>query len=288
MADRNRFTALVLAGSRGSADPVAQAAGVPHKALAPVGGVAMLGRVLDALAASPAVCRIVVQTNEPAIVTGLPALRHAVEAGTIEILPTEASPARSVSAAIARLAGELPVLVTTADHALLTPAMVEQFCADAADPSRGVGAGGGCDIAVGLAPASNVLARYPGALRTFYKLGAERYSGCNLFALLTVDARRAIDFWVRLEQHRKKPWRLIAAIGIRPLLLYLAGRLDLARAMAELSRIVGVRGKAVLMEAPEAPIDVDKPEDLVLAEKILAARSSSHPALRADLTGRER
>jgi hypothetical protein len=45
--------------------------------------------------------------------------------------------------------------------------------------------------------------------------------------------------------------------------------------MAELSRIVGVRGKAVLMEAPEAPIDVDKPEDLVLAEKILASFTSS-------------
>jgi GTP:adenosylcobinamide-phosphate guanylyltransferase len=278
MAER-RFVALVLAGSRGPGDPVAQAAGVPHKALAPVAGMPMLQRVLDVLRASPSIRRIAVQTNEPAIVAGLPALRRAVDGGTIEILPTEASPARSVSAAIARLSGELPVLVTTADHALLTPAMVEQFCRDAADPAAGIGpsggpGGGSCDIAVGLAPASIVLARYPGALRTFYKLGPERYSGCNLFALLTPDARQAIDFWVRLEQHRKKPWRLIAAIGIRPLLLYLTGRLDLARAMAELSRIVGVRGKAVLMEAPEAPIDVDKPEDLVLAEKIVAARSS--------------
>ncbi len=288
MAEPRRFVALVLAGSRGPADPVAQAAQVPHKALAPVGGVPMLVRVLDALAASPTVRRIVVQTNEPAIVADLPGLQRAVSLGEIEILPTEASPARSVSAAIERLSAELPLLVTTADHALLTPAMVGQFCRDAVEATAGVGpgagpgaapgigrdggSGGGCDIAVGMAPASNVLTRYPGALRTFYRLGPERYSGCNLFALLTADARRAIDFWVALERHRKKPWRLIAAIGIRPLLLYLVGRLDLARAMAELSRIVGVRGKAVLMEAPEAPIDVDKPEDLVLAEKILAGR----------------
>lgn len=272
MAEPRRFVALVLAGSRGPADPVAQAAGVPHKALASVGGVPMLERVLGALRASPAVRRIVVQTNEPAIVASLPDLQRAVSLGEIEILPTEASPAQSVSAAIARLAAELPILVTTADHALLTSAMVEQFCADAADPAGGVGPDRASDIAVGLAPASNVLAKYPGALRTFYRLGRERYSGCNLFALLTPQARQAIDFWVRLEQHRKKPWRLIAAIGIGPLLLYLSGRLDLARAMAALSRIVGVRGKAVLMEAPEAPIDVDKPEDLVLAEKILTGR----------------
>lgn len=263
MAEPRRFVALVLAGSRGPADPVAQAASVPHKALAPVGGVPMLRRVLDALAASPSVRRIVVQTNEPAIVAGLPGLQRAVALGEIEILPTEASPARSVSAAIARLAAELPILVTTADHALLTPEMVGHFCRNAPQEA---------DIAVGLAAASTVLAKYPGALRTFYKLGGERYSGCNLFALLTPQARQAIDFWVRLEQHRKKPWRLIAAIGVRPLLLYLAGRLDLARAMAELSRIVGVRGDAVLMPQAEAPIDVDKPEDLVLAEKILAGR----------------
>jgi len=256
-----RVTALVLAGSRGAADPVALHAGVAHKALAPVAGIPMLQRVLDALGASSSVMRIVVQTNEPAIVAGLPKLQRAVAEGLIEILPTAASPAQSVSAAIGRL--DFPLLVTTADHALLTPQMVDDFCARV--PS--------VDIAVALAEASTVLAKYPGALRTFYKLGGKRYSGCNLFALMTPRARQAIDFWVRLEQHRKSPWRLIAAIGVRPLLLYLTGRLDLAKAMAELSRIVGVHGEAVVMPQAEAPIDVDKPEDLVLAEQILAARS---------------
>jgi GTP:adenosylcobinamide-phosphate guanylyltransferase len=258
-----RYTALVLAGSRGGADPVAQAAGVPHKALAPVGGTPMLQRVLDALAQSPSIARIVLQTNEPAIVAGLPRLQQAVAAGQVTVLPTQASPAQSASAAMATLANDLPILVTTADHALLTPDMIEHFCRHA--PAQ-------ADIAVGLAAGSTVLARYPGALRTFYKLGGERYSGCNLFALLTPRARQAIDYWVALEQHRKAPWRLIAAIGMRPLLLYMTGRLDLARAMAELSRIIGVKGEAVLMPQPEAPIDVDKPEDLVLAEKILASR----------------
>ncbi len=270
MAERRTFTALVLAGSRGAADPVASAAGVSHKALAPVGGIPMLQRVLDALSASASIRRIVVQTNDPAIVAGLPKLQRAVTMGEIEILPTAASPAQSVSAAIARLSGDLPLLVTTADHALLTPELVDDFCRRVP-----VGDKDGADIAVALAAGSTVLAKYPGALRTFYKLGGERYSGCNLFALLTPQAKQAIDFWVALEQHRKKPWRLIAAIGLRPLLLYLTGRLDLTRAMAELSRIVGVQGEAVVMLQPEAPIDVDKPEDLVLAEKILAGRSSS-------------
>jgi len=46
------FTALVLPGDRLPEDPGARAAGVPCKALVPVGGVPMLLRVLSALAAA--------------------------------------------------------------------------------------------------------------------------------------------------------------------------------------------------------------------------------------------
>jgi len=259
-----RFTALVLAGSRGAADPVAAACNVPHKALAPVLGVPMLLRVVQALQASSRIRRVVLQSNEPGLFDAIPELKQAIHDGRIQVLPAGASPAQSVAQAMASLKQELPVLVTTADHALLTAEMVDHFCDQAAASQA--------QIAVGLAPASAVLAKYPDALRTFYRLGAERYSGCNLFALLQPEARKAIEFWVRLEQHRKKPWRLIAAIGLRPLLVYLLARPDLDRAMAELSLVIGVTGKAVVMPFAEAPIDVDKPEDLKLAEEILRAR----------------
>ena len=46
------FSAVVLAADRTVPDPVAQAAGVSCKALAPVGGTPMVIRVLDALAAA--------------------------------------------------------------------------------------------------------------------------------------------------------------------------------------------------------------------------------------------
>ena len=43
------FTALILAGSRGGADPVAAYAGVADKALIEIGGATMLARVVTAL-----------------------------------------------------------------------------------------------------------------------------------------------------------------------------------------------------------------------------------------------
>lgn len=263
-----QFAALVLAGSRGQSDPVAAATGVPHKALAPVAGRPMLLHVLDALRAAESVGRIVLQTNGTAILEALPELAEAREAGSLTVLPTGASPAASVARALDELIGPYPLLVTTSDHPLLTPAMIDHFCVEALARRPPL------DIAVGLAPASTVLARYPGAVRTFYRLGAERYSGCNLFALLAPQARQAIEYWQALERHRKKPWRLIAQIGLRPLALYLLNRLDVDGAMAELSRLLEVRGGAVVMPFAEAPIDVDKPEDLALVERILGGAKS--------------
>ena len=85
---------------------------------------------------------------------------------------------------------------------------------------------------------------------------------------------RFCNNWPKLFVQRKKPWRLVRAFGLRPLLLYLLGRLPLDRAMREASKITGSTVRAVTMPFAEAAIDVDKPEDLVAVEKILAARRS--------------
>ena len=265
MTDAARCTAIVLAGSREpAADPVARAAGVPVKALARVGGVPMLARVLDALAASGRVERTAVLVDAATLRLPPPELVRLLERPGVLSLPAAESPSRSVLAAIERLGDAgFPYLVTTADHPLLTDGMIRRFL-DGVDARA--------DAALALAAASNVARAYPDAVRTFYRLGRERYSGCNLFLLRTPAGRRLPAFWSDLERHRKRPWRLVAAIGFGPLLGFLLNRLDLARAMAELGRIAGARVAAVVLPEPEAAIDVDKPADLALAERILAAR----------------
>jgi CTP:molybdopterin cytidylyltransferase MocA len=56
------------------------------------------------------------------------------------------------------------------------------------------------------------------------------------------------------------------------LLRFLLGALSLEAAMRRLSRIIGATVCAVEMPFAEAAIDVDKPADLTLAERILAQR----------------
>jgi GTP:adenosylcobinamide-phosphate guanylyltransferase len=258
------FTALVLAGSRGHDDPVARVGGVAQKCLAPVAGVPMVARVVEALAACSSVGRIALALEGPALLDDLPALRPLVAAGRLTLLATAATPSLSVQRALDELAGPLPLLVTTGDHPLLTPEMVEHFGAAA----RATGA----DFVSGLAPASAIRKAYPDAERTYLRFREERYSGANLFAIMAPEGQRAVAFWRRVEQERKRPWRLVRAFGWRPLLAYLLGRLTLDDAMTRASHVIGARVAAVVMPYPEAAIDVDKPADLELAERILARR----------------
>ncbi len=256
------FTALVLAADRGPDDPVSRAAGVAHKCLAPVAGKAMLERVVTALAASAQVGRIAVSLRDTALLAQLPALAPLVAEGRLTALQAAGSPSRSVLQAVRDLGEAFPLLVTTADHALLTTEMVDHFGA----ASRASGAA----VTAGLTASAELLARYPQSKRTYLTFKDERYSGSNLFALMGPAALALPELWLRVEQQRKQPWRIAAVFGPVLLLGYLLRRFSLDEAMARVSARLGVGVAAVKMPFAEAAIDVDKPEDLALVEEILA------------------
>jgi GTP:adenosylcobinamide-phosphate guanylyltransferase len=172
-----------------------------------------------------------------------------------------------VVAALESLPAQQPVLVTTADHALLTPAMVEHFTLACRRE--------GADLRVGLVAASLLRARFPESKRTYLPLRDDLYSGANLFGFLTPEAKRAAEFWVRAEASRKRPWRLALAFGPRALIAFWRRRFDLDAALEQISRVIGARVQAVRMPFAEAAIDVDRAADLELATRILAERERS-------------
>ena len=255
--------ALVLAGDRGPEDPVSRAAGVAHKCLAVVGGKPMLQRVVEALAESPWIGRIAVVLNDPSVIDDLEALVPLVAAGRLSALQAAASPSRSVLQALEQLDDPMPLLVTTADHALLSRDMVDHFCSESAKS--------GADLSIGLTASGVLLRRYPQSKRTYLRFRDERYSGSNLFGFLTPTGRRGAEIWRNAEQHRKKPWRVAAIFGPLLLISYLLRRFSLDEALARISRRLGITAAAVKMPYAEAAIDVDKPEDLKQVAEILGS-----------------
>lgn len=246
-----KLHALVLAGSRpGAVDPVAAAEGVAHKALVDVGGMPMLARVLRALRGA-GIEHIAVSADAPEVLS----LAYAFSA--IPIAPG-AGPSASVAAGFATMGP--PLLVTTADHALLRPQWIEDFVADTPPQA---------DVAVLLARRAAVEAALPDTRRTWLRLADGDWSGCNLFLLQTPNAAAAIETWKAVEAERKRPWKIAARLGVGTLTSYLIGRLTLAEAVARLGRRVGLEAAVVAARDGLAAVDVDKSADLVQVRQIL-------------------
>ena len=255
-----QWQVLVLAASRGPDDPMAGRYGVSHKCLIEVAGKPMLARVVETLLSHPGVGSVGISIENESVLA--PAL--GTNADRVQFHASQASAPASVLSALGEMAGDGPVLVTTADHALLDHAMLDHFLS-AAQQSDG-------DLLVGLARAEVVLKAYPGAKRTFLKFGADQVSGCNIFAFKTPDAQKVLSFWQQVEKNRKNPFKLIAAFGLKPLIAYATGSLDLDKAFELASQKIGVVARPVLLPFANAAVDVDKPEDKELVEEILARR----------------
>lgn len=263
------LTALVLAGRRSGADAVARAAGVSHKALAPVGGRPMLLHVVGSLRSLPRLGRVVVSSDAPEALRSVPELRELLDSGAVEYRASAGSPADSVLESLTALELRGPLLVTTADHPLLTAQMIEYFC-DAAERT-------GADVVAAVVSASVVLERFPDARRTFIPLRGESVTGANLFWFRSAEAAGAAAFWRQTETVRKRPWRLAALFGIRALASFAMRRLDLDQATARVSSKLGLRAAVVRMPFAECGLDVDRPEHLELVERILAGARARAP-----------
>lgn len=156
-----------------------------------------------------------------------------------------------------------PLLVTTADHALLDTATIDEFCSGATD----------ADLAVGVVERRVLEQRFPQAERTWLKFRGGAYTGANLFALASPKVSGAIELWRSVEQDRKKGWRLIAIVGPLTLAGTLLSLVSIDAALRRLGRKLGLVVKAVRLTNPVAGIDVDKPADHSLVEEILAGRA---------------
>lgn len=249
-----RWTALLLAGSRPAGDPLAKSMMVGHKAVIPIAGEPMVLRPLRALLASEQVGDIIVLTQDPTDLR--PVLP---DDDRIHIRASRETIASTIAELIASRAAQFPVLVTTADHALLDTQMIAEFTSKAA----------GADLALAVVEQKPLLARLPRTRRTWLKFRGGAYTGANMFAFGSAKALPAIERWRSVEQDRKKGWRVLAAVGPALLLGAVLRVRTLDQSVTSVGRKLGMTIRAVLLSNPLAGVDVDKAEDHALVEAIL-------------------
>ena len=258
------FSAIVMAADRNPDDPVTRAAGVTCKALAPVGDIPMALRVLNALEESLEVGPRLLCGPPAPLLEQAAALKSGVDAGDYGWLASRESPSASATAAMEQIPESQPVLLTTADHALLSAQIIDYFCGQARTA--------GFDLVVALAPHELVAKAYPSVKRTRLRFSDGDYCSCNLFAFMTPRSRAITGFWRKVESQRKQPWRVISILGWWPVFKYLLGRLSLQEALARLSDRLEMKIGVTILPFAEAAVDVDSENDWRLVQQLLAEK----------------
>ena len=252
------WTAVVLAGSRPGRDAFAEQFGSDLKALIPVAGEPMVTRPVRALLESDGIGKILVLSQSPdriaAVLPDDPRIEVGKSRGTI---------AETMLDLIEDGHVRWPLLVTTADHALLDSKIVDEFCRESE----------AADIGIGVVERANLMKRLPETHRTWIKLRGGAYTGANLFALRSPSVVAAIELWRSVEQDRKKAWRLISLLGPAMLVCAALRLVSLDEVLGQLGGRLALAVKAVRLSNPLAGVDVDKPEDHALVEAILEGRS---------------
>jgi GTP:adenosylcobinamide-phosphate guanylyltransferase len=257
------WTALVLAGQRPGVDALAAAFGQEAKVLIPVAGEPMLSRVLGALVAAPQIARIIVLAQNADALMADPALAWAANDARISTRVSGSTISGSVRDAVRDPAIGLPVLVTTADNVMLTPATIAEFIAGS----------GECDVSVAMVERGNLEAAVGPNRRTWLAFKGGAYTGANLFALIGAGADNALKFWETVEQDRKSVLRLAAHFGPVLLVKLLLRRMTVQSALQAAGARLGASVAPVLLSDGRMGVDVDKVEDHTLAEQLLAPPS---------------
>lgn len=262
------MTALVLAASRrGGEDSVARLQHKTHKCLVKVDGIAMIERVVNALLDSGCFRRILISIENEAVLREIDACRRWLDDGVIEVVPSAGNMADSVLRLAGDIDGLLPLVVTTADNALHTPALIRDFVAAFA-ARRG-------DAAAAVTAEATVRAEHPNDSFGFFRFRDGGYSFCNLYGVRSARALDAARIFRSGGQFRKRPWRILTVFGAVNLLLYRLRLTTLSGCFRRVSRKLGVAIDTIELPYAFAPIDVDNPRTLAISERILAERRTS-------------
>lgn len=112
--------------------------------------------------------------------------------------------------------------------------------------------------------------RFPGVSRTYVSLREGIFTGGNLFIVNSQEIEQAMDIGLKLVKRRKNPLAMASLMGFGLVWKYLLKRLSIEATEKRFSEVVGIKARAIISSYAEIGVDIDKPEDLELAQQYLA------------------
>jgi molybdopterin-guanine dinucleotide biosynthesis protein A len=252
------LNAVVLAG--GAPDAVAaldpQAV---NKAFVRIAGEPLVARTSAALRTAPGIERIVVVA---------PRAAHADAALGLadEVRPDGPHIGDSLRSGLAGFAPDELVLVSAADLPVLSRESLDEFIELATAANA--------DLVYACVERRVHEAHFPEVPHTWAHFREGTFCGGGCFAIRPRVFPALERFLDRLGNARKNPLALAAIFGYDVLARYALRRLPIAAAERRAAGVLGAPVRAAVCSRPEIAVNVDRPSDVALAERLLASASS--------------
>jgi hypothetical protein len=158
------------------------------------------------------------------------------------------------------------VLGATGDLPALTPEAIDDYVTRSLES--------GADFSYPLVRAEDMEAQFPGSQRTYVKVAGGPVTGGNMMLISPELLKRNRSIGQKLFDTRKSPVAMARVIGVPFILKYVTGRLRVDDVERKMEQLLGGKCAAIYTEYASIGADVDKPIDVVVAERVLYERAS--------------
>ena len=250
-----KVDAVVLAGGEGAViDPT-----IHVKGLVPIAGRPMVEWVVDALRASETIGEIAL------VIPSIEGLGSWIDKVDHVVISDESFIGNAIAGCDVFM-NKGPVLGATGDLPALTPEAINDYV----ERSLATGA----EVTYPLVRAEDMEAQFPGSQRTYVKVAGGPVTGGNMMVLGPDVVRRNREIVQALFETRKSPVAMARVLGIQFIFKYVTGRLRVDDVENKMGQLLGGKCAAVYTEYASIGADVDKPIDVVVAERVLYRRTT--------------
>lgn len=249
--------AIILAGALNNG-PLRQVSPAKYEAAIEIDGRPMLEYVIAALRNVSAVQRIVV-VGDPSLID------ERLKGMVFQVVAPGESLMDSLINGVQALQAKEPVLVMTGDIPLISGEALEDFI----DRCRAISG----DVYYSFVSRESSEKKYPGVERTYVKLKEGVFTGGNVVLLSQRVVRDHLPMLKKAASLRKKPVQLCLMLGWKFLLKLIMGHLKIAEIEGRIFSQFHFKAVGVISPYPEIGIDVDKPSDLKLVQRVCRRQS---------------
>lgn len=248
-----KIDAIVLAGGQLN-DLVITEDSPAIKAMIKLGGRPMLDYVLEALAGSEKVGRIVVLSPKP---LGGGDWSEKIN----RLIVTDDTITANIAKGIKYLGEEGRFLLISSDIPFLTPEALDDFL----EKTEGVNA----ELYYPIIAKEAVEKQFPKSQRTYITLKEGVFTGGNIFLIGKRAFLENKSNGEKMFSYRKSPLKMIGLIGIATIIKFLTRRLTIPELENKASEILACRSRAIISDYAGIGVDVDKAADIELYEKLI-------------------